>query len=185
MKNYNKYLEPEEFEFVVDRIDRAFPDFWLRDIAYAVCIFEFMNRGVDYHHSGKNVPNAGDMMNRLTGDCEDQSVLINSMFLAAGLDAGFIRVGSPIEENTHIVSVVETPLGNISDTCDEIRKFYYEKWNRHVDKIYFDTFDGENYLIADNFSGYLGDGQSLVSNEYIVEDGDEWYWSNFLNFMKC
>lgn len=185
MRDYTQFMEPGSFSFITQRIDDEFPRFKPRKIKYLCVIFEILRQGVDYHKSGRKVPSASQMMDRLSGDCEDQGVLINSMFEAAGLNSAFLRTKVPRKTNGHIVSLVEEPLGDINETCRQIRRFYLENYNITAGDIHYDQFNGKNWIIADNFSNYPGHAQALINEDYIKENGSTWRWNEFKEFLEA
>lgn len=178
MVNYKRKLEPEKFDFIQkeidDRFHNPFTPYWVKLSAVP---HRIASTQVDYHSSGSNIPRPDDMLDLLEGDCQDQTVLLASMYVAADLDVRIISVEKMGEDKYHVLPQVKLPVKPGNGT-DELRDGYEDMFDFRPGKMAWTKVNGEPYFIADpEWSDYLGDRSSLTGS-YIKETSDGWTWHN-------
>jgi hypothetical protein len=178
MVNYKRKLEPEKFDFIQDEIDDRFDNpFTPNWVKYSAVAHRIASTQIDYHSSGKTVSRPDEMLDFLSGDCQDQTVLLSSMYVAAGPDVRIISVEKMGEDKYHVLPQVKIPV-NPGTGTDELRDGYEELFDFRPGKMAWTTINGEPYFIADpGWSDYLGDRSSLTGS-YIRETSDGWTWNN-------
>lgn len=183
LTSYKKRVKPRKFSYVPDLIDERFdspePD---PIVKMAVC-HKLVYDKVDYHHSGSKIHSPDTMLDRRSGDCQDHGVLLATLFKACGLEASIIRVKST--KNYHILTEVKDPLNDINRTCNSLRRFYWEEFERYPRDIAYEKHGGNYWLIADTagdenagWSEYVGDIQSHVGDSAKKTRSNGWTWYN-------
>lgn len=186
---YFSELKPEAFPHVPGELRRVFAGSEFPDWMVEVCALHFfVERGSSYSLSGPDVPSPGEMMDRLDGDCQDQSVLLGSLYQSVGLDVRFVVVKDSFGENQHVFPEVYCPVPDTELVCSVLRKFYSRELDRGVGEIFYEEERGETgfWLVADpEFSYYVGDLRDLKKDGYAQDlaDGD-WEWTNLVEVQE-
>jgi transglutaminase-like putative cysteine protease len=174
MVNYKKHLTPEKFQYINKVVNQRFTTNTSNQYKQAAVLHKVAARKIEYHSSGSKISSPEDMVDLQSGDCQDQTVLLASMLLAAGLDIRIIAARKIKENAGHVLVQVQLPDHTVPDQHTEIRDTHESLFNYRPDRLAYTIINGEKYFLADpEFSDYIGDRSSLVG-EYIVEDGDDW-----------
>ncbi len=186
---YFSELEPEAFPHVPSELRRVFAGSEFPDWMVEACALHFfVESGSSYSLSGPDVPSPGEMMDRLDGDCQDQSVLLGSLYQSVGLDVRFVVVRDPLGENQHVFPEVYCPVPDTELVCSVLRKFYRQELGRDADEIFFEEESAETgfWLVADpEFSYYVGDLQDLKMDGYARDlSGGGWEWTNLVEVQE-
>lgn len=173
--DYRARLEPEKFRFVTDELDQRFrtqtPD-WVK---YTVVLHRVTATQVEYYSSGSSVPQPDEMLDLLSGDCQDQTVLLGSMYVAAGFEVRMISVEKIGEDKFHVLPTVKVPERDKDRFRDVIRECYRELFNEEIGSISTNPVGDTEYLITDpEWSDYVGDTASLEGS-YITEPEGKWH----------
>jgi len=175
MTNYKDQLEPRKFEFIKNQIDRRFHTHCPNRVEYTVVPHKITATQVDYHSSGNTIPRPSQMLDLLSGDCEDQTILLASMYMAAGLEVRMISVEKIGEDRYHLLPTVKIPEKHTHRFRDLIRECYRELFNEEIGTISTNPVGNTDYLITDpEWSDHVRDTNSLKGS-YITEDTAKWY----------
>jgi len=179
--NYRNRLRPEKFRYLEDDIDKRFDTDTVREYKLAAVLHKMAAEQVDYYSSGSSVSNPEDMVDLQSGDCQDQTVLLGSMMVAAGLDIRIVSVDKISENMGHVLIQVKLPDWCVDNSFSEIRDTHEQLFNHRPGKICCSKINGDRYFLADpEWSSYIGDRSSLTGS-YIKEDGDSWTFHNVYN----
>lgn len=178
MVNYRNRLKPEKFWYIEDDVDQRFKTSTFREYKMAVVLHKMAAEQVEYYSSGTKVSTPEDMVDLQSGDCQDQSVLLGSMMVAAGLDIRIVSVDKITQNKGHVLIQVKLPDWCVDDCFTEIRDTHEQLFGHRPGKICCSKINGDRYFIADpEWSSYIGDRSSLTGS-YIEEDGDSWSFHN-------
>jgi len=107
------------------------------------------------------------MMSRLQGDCEDHTILLSSLFKAAGIQTrlGLVKQG----KRPHIFPEISPPISDGELTAELLNSFYSKKLNENIGKVNWEIDkNGNNWFISDGtMSNYIGDLSGLDRSGYI------------------
>jgi hypothetical protein len=186
---YFSELDPEAFPHVPSELKSVFAGTEFPDwVIESVALHFFVERGSSYSLSGPDVPSPREMMNRLEGDCQDQSVLLGSLYQSVDLDVRFVVVRDSVGGNQHVFPEVYCPVPDSELVCSVLRKFYSKELGRNIDEIFFEEEADEIgfWLVADpEFSYYLGDLRNLKRDGYARDlAGGSWEWTNLVEVQK-
>ncbi|MUV56095.1 hypothetical protein [Halogeometricum sp. CBA1124] len=165
-KNYISYLEPRRFSNIEEDIISATQCYcqgepykkWVRD---AATIHSFVSDKSDYHLSGRTVHKPSSMMDgwKISGDCEDQTVLLSSMACSTSTitDIQLIAVNSSFRgDDAHILTMFGIPQNRRDRVVDLIKNFYDEVLNYSIGAICWENYQGRTYFPADaTMSNYV------------------------------
>lgn len=178
--DYFEKVAPEPFEFiesdVKSRFNSKFPEWVLLS-----CGLHFLvSNGTDYFLSGASIPDPTDMVDKLEGDCQDQSVLLASLYIASGLEPRFVAISDRYGKKPHVLTEVHCSVPDTETTYSVIEKFYDEELDMMTETISWESTNQKGYwYVADpEFSRYIGDIESLKQDDYIRDTGSEWEWYN-------
>lgn len=162
-----------------------FPD-W---VVKAAALHFFVGSGAEYSLTGFDVSDPDEMLQRLSGDCEDQSVLLASLYRSVGLDFRILFVRSdPSSRQGHVLVEVYCPVPDRELVCGVLRKFYRRELGREVEELFFEERSGETgfWLLADpEFSYYLGDLWELKEEGYARDlGGGGWEWTDLVEVQE-
>ena len=181
MKQYTKKIEPEKFEDVPELIDQRFDSNLPDEIVRLAVIQKMVHDGVSYHHSGHGPVSPSKMLDKLSGDCEDHSALLASLYKAAGFNVTVVRVKTG--SGYHVLPEVENPLPAIEETCDHLRKFYWKNFNLYPENISYEEYDSRYWFPVDTagdekagWCRYVGDISSYIPDTVREKSGGEWEW---------
>ncbi|WP_313694166.1 hypothetical protein [Halorarum halobium] len=179
MKDYTRKIRKGEYQYITEDIDNRFSTTQPNWTKYVAVLHKLVADEVDYHRSGSSVPLASEMLDRLSGDCEDQTVLLSNLFVAAGFDVRIILVEHMGDKNCHLLPQVRIPEDTDTGT-DRLREAYDELFGWRPGKMAWTRINGDPYLIADaEWSSYVGDRSSLTG-DYIKETSSGWSWHNIM-----
>jgi hypothetical protein len=183
----NSYFEavaPERFGFVRSTLrdvfrPTRFPDY----VVSAAGLHYLCSEASSFDNTGDRVFDPDEMLMRLKGDCQDQSVLLASMYLAAGLDVRFVRIDRPGGDR-HVLPEVYCPVSDSQLTSDVLKEFYRREVGESIGDVGWEG-DREGsgvWLVADPvFSRYVGDIRDLRRDGYIEVDGSGgWEWTDLV-----
>ena len=176
MVNYKRKIKKGDFSYVTDLVDKRFhtsqPD-WAK---YAAVLHRLAMKELDYYSSGSSVPVPSKMLNRLEGDCQDQTVLLSSLYVSAGFDVRVLSLEHKNGEKRHVLPEVVIPEDK-DKAPGMLRDTYKDLFGFRPGKMAW-TNKGWPYFLADpDWSNYVGDRKSLTG-EYIREDGSSWEFYN-------
>lgn len=183
MKKYRKQIHPERFGYVPDMINRRFDSSEPEPIVHMAVCHRIAYGQVEYHRSGSKIHTPDDMLNRLSGDCQDHSVLVATLLKACGLDVSLVRVSRKNSSRGHVLPEVQNPLDSIEEACDSLRRFYWNQFDIFAEEIGYERHGGSYWIVADTagdinagWSEYLGDISSY-DGKYIERKGSgDWEW---------
>jgi hypothetical protein len=191
MKTYRKRVEPEKFGFVPEMIDERFDSPEPDPLVYMAVCHKILYDEVDYHLSGTRIHRAGEMMQNLSGDCQDHSVLLATLFKACGLNAYLLRVDVKTDSNSHILVEVENPLPSIQDTCDSLRRFYWNQFEIFAETIGYEQHHGDHWIVVDTagdqnsgWSKYVGDISSHHGSCLEMTRKGDWDWGKLYSRIE-
>jgi len=174
MSRYTRKLKQGKFRYITDEIDRRFDVYQPDWTKYVAVIHKLVADEVEYYKSGSKIPYAEETLDKLSGDCQDQTILASQLFIAAGLDVRIVTLSKMTESQGHVMPQVEVPEINSSRACDLLRKTYEDLFDFRLSKMAWSKVNGDYYFMADpEWCDYIGDRGSLTG-KYIEEDGDSW-----------
>jgi len=183
MRKYKKRVEPEKFQYVPEMINRRFNSPEPEPIVHMAVCHRIAYDQVDYHHSGSKVHNSDEMLDRLSGDCQDHSVLVATLLKACGLDVSLVRLSRKNSSSGHVLPEVRNPLPSIEETCDSLRRFYWNQFDIFAEEIGYERYRGDHWIVADTagdmnagWSKYLGDISSHTDKYIERQRGGDWEW---------
>jgi len=189
MVYYFSKVAPEKFPHIQRELAQVFRPTEFPDWIIQACgLHFFVEQASVYEDSGPSIPDPDEMLYRLEGDCQDQSVLLASMYLSVGLDVRFVRIKDEFGEGSHVFPEVYCPAPDRELVCSAVRKFYDREFDRRIDEIYFEGNDSELgfWLIADpEFSRYVGDVESLRRDDYVHDTAGGWQWTNLVEVQEA
>jgi len=185
MVDYTSKIEPEKFEFVGEEVKHRYRQAENYDpVIYAAVLHRVLDHEVDYHKSGRQIPSPSELLDILSGDCQDQAVLLNSLYTAVGLEAGFLRVKRMDKSGAHILPLLKDPLRDPDEFARMLRRFYKVQFDEFNEEICYEKRNGDYWFVADpGWSRYVGDISSL-SGAYIVDNGSSWKWYDETGFQE-
>ena len=185
MTDYFAKTAPERFPHVPRELWETFRPTEFPDWVVEVCgLHFFVAEGSSYERTGSSIPDPGDMLYRLEGDCQDQSVLLASLYMSVDLDVRFVRVSKPGQ--SHVLTEVYCPAPDSDLVCSVLRKFYSRELGRDVGEIAFEERSGESgfWLVADpEWSSFVGD-ISTLRGDYITDSASGWEWRDLRQVQK-
>jgi len=191
IKIYNKKIEPEKFQYVPEMINQRFHSPEPEPIVHMAVCHRIAYDQVDYHRSGSKIHNPDQMLDRLSGDCQDHSVLMATLLKACGLNVSLVRVKKKNSSTRHILPEVRNPLPSIEDTCDSLRCFYWNQFEIFAEEIGYEVYRGDNWIVADTagdlnagWSEYLGDISSHDGKYLRRNRGGGWEWGKVRSRFK-
>lgn len=183
MKTYRKRVEPEKFQYVPELINQRFDSPEPEPVVHMAVCHKILYDQVDYHRSGRKIHTSDEMLDRLSGDCQDHSVLLATLFKACGLDVSILRVKIKHKQAYHILVEVKNPLPSIQETCDSLRRFYWKQFDLFAETIGYEEHGGNNWIVVDTagdqnsgWSRYVGDISSHIGECIEKTRGGEWEW---------
>ena len=186
MRNYAEKVEPGKFEYLPDLIDERFNHSQSREITYLAVIHKLVYEGVGYHRSGSQAVSPEKMLEWLSGDCQDHSVLVASLYKASGFDVCILRVVTPT--GPHLLTEVANPIKPIEKACDGLRTFYWRNFTVPAEEIVFEEYDSRYWFPVDTaaddpggWSNYVGDISSYSPDTIQEKPGGEWEWKELTN----
>jgi len=183
LRKYKKRVKPRKFSYIPDLINERYDSPEPDSIVNMAICHKLVYDKVDYHHSGSKIHQPDTMLDRLSGDCQDHSVLLATLFKACGLDVSIIRVSS--SRGYHILTEVKNPLSSINEACSSLRRFYWEEFERFPEEIAYEKHGNSCWLIADTagdenagWSEHVGDIQSHIGDCAKKTRSNGWTWHN-------
>ncbi|WP_276273646.1 hypothetical protein [Haloarcula litorea] len=180
-EEFFKYAAPERFGFVDSALKDFFEPTRFPEYVVKACGLHYLlAEASTYERTGRTPFDPGEMMHKLKGDCQDQSVLLASMYLAGGLEVRFIRVDSPVGE-LHVLPEVYCPVSDPDLIADVLTEFYSRELGVGIGDVAWEKEAGRDgfWLIADPiFSEYVGDLSDLEHDGYVEFFGGngDWEW---------
>jgi hypothetical protein len=155
----------------------------------AAALFEYVKKNVTYvpdpiHMSGGEmidgdyVASPVETLDARGGDCDDQAVLIASLFSAVGIE-NRMRLISNTDNEWHLLTEFRVDLSLMDEFIAALDGFYDsgERDTGPRTYIYFTEDDGV-WLLADTTRDYVGDYQSLMEQGFLYTSDDGIYWTN-------
>jgi len=170
---YVKRLQKGDYKYIVDEIDDRFVSItsqWAKQMV----VLHKLGYNLDYHLSGSRIHTPSETLEMESGDCQDQSVLMANLFLAAGFDVRILSLSHAEDDCGHISLQVRAPVSDASEATSQIRETNKNIFWTKPGKMAWSTVNDDPYFLADpEWSSYPGDRETLTG-EYIVETGDGW-----------
>ena len=155
----------------------------------AAALFEYVKNNVTYvpdpiHMSGGEmidgdyVASPVETLDTRGGDCDDQAVLIASLFSAVGIE-NRMRLISNTDNEWHLLTEFRIDL-SLMDQFIAALDGFYDSGERDTGPrtyIHFTEDDGV-WLLADTTRDYVGDYQSLMEQGFLYTSDDGIYWTN-------
>lgn len=183
----NSYFEavaPERFGFVRETLRDVFrPTRFPEYVVSAAGLHYLCAEASSYGNTGDRVFDPDEMLMRLNGDCQDQSVLLASMYLAADLEVRFVRIDKPGGDR-HVLTEVYCPVSDSQLTSEVFSEFYRREVGEGIGDVGWEGARGRDgvWLVADPvFSRYVGDIRDLRRDGYIEMRGSGgWEWRDLV-----
>jgi transglutaminase-like putative cysteine protease len=178
MVNYREYIDPIYVRNLAVSIVRDYDNSPGGRLRRAAAIFEYVRANISYVPdpvSGDYVARPKETLECRGGDCEDQAILLASLYDAVGFPVRLVlcKVGS----NQHVLC--EVNVGAQGDIVSELGIFYQPQNQGHYYCWEVDAA-GNRWLLADiSTSNYLGGREGLDAAGYTCPSSSTpWQWSN-------
>lgn len=155
----------------------------------AAALFEYVKKNVTYvpdpiHMSGGEMIDGDyvappvETLDARGGDCDDQAVLIASLFSAVGIENRMRLIGNTNNE-WHLLTEFRVDLSLMDEFIAALDGFYDSEARDTGPRtyVYFTENDGV-WLLADTTRDYVGDYQSLMEQGFLYTSDDGIYWTN-------
>lgn len=175
--NYVDKVKPELFEELPELIEKEFyRGQYSREICDIVCAHKILTSNADYTRT-RGPRAVANMLNDMTGDCEDQSVLLCSMYEALGLNSAIMVLRNHAGEG-HLSTLVEVP-GDEDQKTDELRLYYHDVFDEYHETISIEYLKGRTWFISGStMTSYVGDISGLEREGYVERISEsEWKWT--------
>ena len=187
--DYRGLVDPSSVRALAVNIASAHQENELAVLLRAAALFEYVKKNVTYvpdpsHMSegemidGDYVAPPVETLDAGGGDCDDQAVLIASLFSAVGI-GNRMRLISNTDNEWHLLTEFRVDL-SLMDQFIRALDGFYDSGERDTGPrtyIYFTEDDGV-WLLADTTRDYVGDYQSLMEQGYLYTSDDGIYWTN-------
>lgn len=180
--DYEEYFEPEYYGQLRPMLEQYVPDSleYSREVVWAVVAHKYVTEHVDYRRT-TTVQSPEETQEKGTGDCEDQTVLLNSLLKAGGLEAAYIVAFDGVRESGHMFPLIAFP-GESQDAVDgTLVECYWEEFNQLTTVYGHTEHNGLKWFYADptreSDSSYIGDPSGLTT--YLDDSG------TVVNFEVC
>lgn len=187
--DYRGLVDPSSVRALAVNIASAHQENELAVLLRAAALFEYVKKNVTYvpdpsHMSegeminGDYVAPPVETLDAGGGDCDDQAVLIASLFSAVGI-GNRMRLISNTDNEWHLLTEFRVDLSLMDQFIGALDGFYDsgERDTAPRTYIYFTEDDGV-WLLADTTRDYVGDYQSLMEQGYLYTSDDGIYWTN-------
>lgn len=185
MRKYREQIRPSRFDYVPEMINRRFDSSEPEPIVQMAVCHRIAYGEVEYHHSGSQIHTPDDMLDSLSGDCQDHSVLVATLLKACGLNVSLVRVSRKGSSQGHVLPEVQNPLASIEEACDSLRRFYWNQFDLFPEEIGYERDGGRYWIVADTagdlnagWSEHLGDISGYDGKYIERKDGGDWEWWN-------
>lgn len=144
---------------------------------------------ISYHKSGSDIHTPDRMLKSLSGDCQDHTVLLATLFKACGLDVRILRVGK--ETISHVLTEVKNPLKSIEEACSSLRRFYWNQYNLNAENISYEKWNQKYWFVADTagdknagWSTHIGDVSSHKGDYITTSCASDWEWISLIDQIE-
>lgn len=181
MFDYEEYFEPEYYGDLEPALKEYIPDSstYSKELIIAIATYKYVNEYIEYRRTD-TVQSPEETERKGTGDCEDQTVLLNSILTASGLNAAYIVAFDGIRKTGHMFPLIGFS-GDHDNTSQQLRSCYLEEYSQLAPSIVSHSHNGLNWFYADptrgSSSAYIGDPSGL--GKYFDESG------TVVNFEIC
>lgn len=187
--DYRGLVDPSSVRALAVNIASVHLENELAVLLRASALFEYVKKNVTYvpdpsHMSegemvdGDYVAPPVETLDTRGGDCDDQAVLIASLFSAVGIE-NRMRLISNTDNEWHLLTEFRFDLSLMDEFIAALDGFYDsgERDTGPRTYIYFTEDDGI-WLLADTTRDYVGDYQSLMDQGYLYTSDGGIYWTN-------
>lgn len=179
--DYKEYFEPEYYGDLEPVLNEYIPDSstYSEDLIITIAVYKYVNEYIDYRRTN-TVQSPEETERKGTGDCEDQTVLLNSMLKASGLKAAYMVAFDGVRKTGHMFPLVGFS-GDHDNTAQQLRGCYLDSFDQLAPIISSCSYNDLNWFYADptkgSSSAYVGDPSGL--GKYFDESG------TVVNFEIC
>ena len=190
--NRSAYNGPIDFRALVDawsvrsladNIIINYPEGNSADLLRAAAIFEYVKNNVTYlsddiQYGGDYVASPQQTLKTKKGDCDDQAVLMASLFAAANIKYRMLKLGN-VHDEYHLVTEFCIEVRMKNKFAEKLNKFY-ENCDRSFDLngyYFFEEQDGI-WLLADTTRNHVADFESLIADGFLHKTDSEIKWHN-------
>jgi hypothetical protein len=178
VRKYQRMIDPDKVNGIRETIHNRFNSDEPGSIVELAVCHKLMQEKIDYHLSGSRIHDPDKMLDKLSGDCQDHTVLLGSLYKACGRRVGIVLVSD------HVFLEVDCPLPDVEEACDSLRRFYYRQFDYYPEEISFEHWKDDNWFIVDTagglgggWSSHVGDIRSHDKN-YLEKSSDgSWRWT--------
>jgi hypothetical protein len=176
--DYENRLEKRKYQsFLRKELDKRFETSHLGWAKKAVVFHKLVAEEIDYHSSGSHVFKPSKVLEKRTGDCQDQSVLLANLYHDSAFKVRIYDVSRIGEDAGHALPLVKLPKDNGEPAYSYLRQVYRDIFNYDPGEMGCSFINGETYFVADPiWCDYLGDIESL-KGDYIHDHPDSWDWN--------
>lgn len=178
IRKYERLIDEDRVGGVQQMIDERFDSEVMPSIVQLAVCHKLLYDKVDYHRSGGRIQEPGELLDQLSGDCQDHTVLLGSLYKACGKRVAVVLVSG------HVFLEVGCPMFDVDKACDSLRQFYYRQFDYYPEEISFEHWKDECWFIVDTAGGLGGGWSSHVGDisshagEYLEKGADgSWHWT--------
>ena len=181
--DYRALVDAWSVRSLADNIMSNYPDGDSADLLRAAAMFEYVKNNVTYlsddiQYGGDYVAPPQQTLTTKKGDCDDQAILMASLFAAANIKYRMLFVGN-VQDEYHLVTefCIEVRMKN---KFVEILNKFYENCDRSfsiIEYYFFEEQDGI-WLLADTTRNHVADFESLIADGFLHKTDSEIKWHN-------
>ncbi len=187
--DYRDLVDPSSVRALAVKIASAHQENELAVLLRAAALFEYVKKNVTYvpdpsHMSegemvdGDYVAPPVETLDTRGGDCDDQAILIASLFSAVGIE-NRMRLISNTDNEWHLLTEFRVDLSLMDQFIGALDGFYDSEQRDSGPRTYvYFTEDDGIWLLADTTRDYVGDYQSLMDQGFLYTSDDGIYWTN-------
>ena len=171
---------------LADNLISIYPEGNSSDLLRAAAIFEYVKNNVTYlsddiQYGGDYVASPQQTLTTKKGDCDDQAVLMASLFAAANIKYRMLKLGN-IHDTYHLVTEFCIEVWMKNKFFDILNEFYENSNRPLISKEYYFFEEQEGiWLLADTTRDYIADYGSLLRDGYMHQNGSKIEWHNLVS----
>ena len=181
--DYRALVDASSVQSLTDNILGEYTGGNSSDLLRAAAMFEYVKNNVTYlsddiQYGDDYVATPKQTLKAKKGDCDDQAVLMASLFSAANIKNRMLLI-SNISNEWHLVTEICIEFGMKEMFVDLLNEFYENSSRSLISKEYyfFEEQDGI-WLLADTTRNHVADFESLIAEGYLYKTNSEIKWHN-------
>jgi len=175
-------IQPERFSNLQQLINEHFASTGFPEWVLYITVPRHLAKEKIAYQFNAGPKTADKLLDDMWGDCEDNTVLICSMYEALNLKTATVTVHND-NGQSHILPLVSHPNYPIKKVCDYLTFYYHQVHEFDNPPIAVEeTVSGAMVVVGSTMTEYVGDIQSLINQGYAYRSSNSWQWTNKTNF---